>query len=293
MNIFKSMNCDEQSDWSTAIKVIGGVRRHSVLVLLLPGMTGNLRQWDCVRSLLRDAPADLAFGTPALPGPVFGEVIPTVTDAARAISAELRTAQDDKVIIVSHSVGSFSALAVAHEIPSAVKSVILVNGGLAGVGRFLDRPAGEFISHPLRCVGFLLLFIVVSAPAPAWLKRIMTGQKWLLRVLLGWLASGSAVETPEKRAALVNEAGGPWILRSLWENRHYWRKFEAYSHEITPEVLFVIGDGDPISTERDAEAMAADLPHAKIRVVKGVKHAAPLEAPEEIADIVRHAIKFD
>lgn len=293
MNIFKAINCDEQSDWSTAIKVIGGVRRHSILVLLLPGMTGNLKQWDCVRSLLQDAPADLAFGTPALPGPVFGEVIPTVTDAARAISAELRTAGDGEVIIVSHSVGSFSALAVAHEVPRVVKSVILVNGGLAGVGRFLDRPAREFVSHPFRCLSFLLLFIVVSAPAPAWLRRTMAGQKWLLRVLLGWLVSGSAVKTPERRAALVNEAGGPWILRSLWKNRHHWRKFEAYSHEIGPEVLFVIGDRDPISTERDAEAMAADLPDAKIRVVKGVKHAAPLEAPEEIADIVRHAIRVD
>ena len=283
----------ERSDWSTAIKIIGGVRRHERLILLLPGMTGNLEQWTCVCGLLRDAPADLAFGTPALPGPVFGDAIPTVTDAARAISAELLADHLGDVIVVSHSVGSFTALAVAHELPGAVKSVILVNGGLAGVGRFLDRPAGEFISHPLRCLTFLLLFIIVSAPAPAWLRRFMADQKWLLRALLGWLASGSAVKTPERRAALVNEAGGPWILRSLWKNRHHWRKFVGYSNEIRPDVLFVIGDGDPISTERDAKAMAGMLPSAKIRVLRGVKHAAPLEVPEEIAEIVLHAIKSD
>src|SRR5262245_10701978 len=155
--MFKTGSGYERSDWSTAIKIMGGVRRHEVLILLLPGMTGNVEQWTCVCGLLQDAPADLAFGTPALPGPVFGEAIPTVTDAARAISAELRADHYGKVIIVSHSVGSFSALAVAHELPDIIKSVILVNGGLAGVGRFLDRPAGEFISHPLRCLSFLVL----------------------------------------------------------------------------------------------------------------------------------------
>jgi len=169
--------------------------------------------------------------------------------------------------------------------------VILVNGGLAGVGRFLDRPVREFAAQPLRCLAFLRLFALVSAPAPQWLKRALASRRWLTRAVLGGLVSASATRTREIRAAVLNEAGGPWVLASLWRNRHHWREFAAYAGQIRTDALFIVGDADPISAEKDADEMASMLPGATVRVLRGVGHAAPLEVPDVIADAVREALK--
>lgn len=273
------------------ISYTASVRQHSSLILFLPGITGNMEQWTLVHRRLRGVAADLAFGRPVLPDRILGEGIPSVTDISNAMVEELRSACYGEVIIVSHSVGAFVALGIAHEIPAAVKSVILVNGGLARVARFLDRPVREFVARPLACLTFLHLFALVSSPAPEFLKRALGDRRWLTRVVLGKLVSDSAMETREKRSALLNEAGGPRVLRSLWESRHHWRKFVGYASEISTDILFIVGDRDPVSTEADAIAMAALLPNAKIRVLNGVGHAAPLEVPDAIADIVREALE--
>ncbi len=277
--------------WTGPIKAMTGARRYPSLIIFLPGMTGNFEQWTWVRECLEGVPADLAFGAPVMPGIVSGRAAPTVTEVANAIAHELQSADDGEIIIVSHSVGAFSGLGIAHEIPAAVKAVILVNGGLAGVGRFLDQPVREFFARPLRCLTFLWLFALVSAPAPKCVKQAIAARRWLTRAILGKLVSGSAMDTRERRAALLNEAGGPWVLPSLWKNRHHWREFTAYAHEISTDVLFVIGDRDPVSTHEDAVNMAALLPRSRIRDLKGVGHAAPLEVPAVIADIIRDVLK--
>jgi len=286
------MNDDPSpAGWTGPIRAITGARRYPSLIIFLPGMTGNFEQWTWVREYLQGAPADLAFGAPVMPGIVSGRAAPTVTEVANAIARELKSADDGEVILVSHSVGSFSALGVAHEIPAAIKAVILVNGGLASVGRFLDQPVREFCARPFRCLTFLRLFTLVSAPAPKRLRQAIADRSWLTRAILGKLVSGSAMDTPERRAALLNEAGGPWVPASLWKNRHHWREFIAYAHEISTDVLFVVGDGDPVSTHEDAVNMAALLPRTRIRSLKGVGHAAPLEAPAVIADIIGEVLK--
>lgn len=273
------------------VRGLSGARRHPALILFLSGMTGNVRQWSEVTDRLVDVPADLAFGTPVVPGVVFGRGVPTLAEMATAIANQLRSGPEGEVIIVSHSVGSFSALAIAHEIPAAVKSVILVNGGLASVGRFLDRPTREFAARPSRCLTYLRLFALVSAPAPQWLRRVLASRRWLTRAVLGDFVSASALQTQERRAAVLDEAGGPWVLASLWRNRHHWREFAAYAGQIRTDALFIVGDADPIGTEEDADEMAGMLPDATIRVLQGVGHAAPLEVPDVIAAAVRDALK--
>lgn len=268
-----------------------GTRQHSALILFLPGITGNMEQFTLVRQRLRGVPADLAFGRSVLPNGTPGEGIPDITEVANAIAEELRSSHDGEVVIVSHSVGAFVALGIAHEVPAAVKSVILVNGGLTSIARFLDQPAHEFSARPLACLTFLHLFVLVSSPAPEWLRRLLGSRKWITRAVLGKLVTDSAMKTREERSALLNEAGGPRVLRSLWKSRHHWRAFIAYANEIPTDVLFIIGDRDPISTEAGARAMAALLPSARICILKGVGHAAPLEAADTVAEVIREAIE--
>jgi pimeloyl-ACP methyl ester carboxylesterase len=276
-----------------SIRSLSGAWRYQSLILFLPGITGNLDQWMWVRESLQNISADLAFGTPVLPYVAFGRTIPSVTEASNAMANEVQAAHHGKVLIVSHSGGAFSALGTAHKLGSAVKVVILVNGGLTRAAKFLDHPIQEFITRPLRCLKFMHLFLLVCTPAPEWLKKGMTHYKWLARLIVGKLVSESALETPERRAALVNEAGGLSVLVSLWKNRHHWRELVAYADEICTDVLIIVGDKDPVSTLEDTKAMTALLPRAKIRVIKGVSHAAPLEAPDVIADIVREALRSE
>src|SRR5215468_4802388 len=199
-------NETELEESSSPVRSLTGARRHASLVLFLSGITGNLDQWMWVREFLQDASADQAFGTPVLPGASFGKAVPTVAQASNAMADELRTAEDGEVLIVSHSGGVLSALKIAHELAGAVRTVILVHGGLTSAAQFLDHPVREFLARPLRCLTFLHLFLLVCAPAPEWLKKAMTDHRWLARAIVGRLVSESALGSPERRAALVNEA---------------------------------------------------------------------------------------
>src|SRR5262249_13874692 len=162
---------------------------------------------------------------------------------------ELRTAGRNEIVVVAHSVGAFVALCLAHEMPAAVKEVLLINGGLTTVARFLDRPLTELARSPRTCMSAMWVFVLVSWPTPAWAKQEIAERRWLSRLLLGSLVSDSALESVEHRRSLLEESGGPRILLSLWRNRHHWREFEGYAPEITSEVTFLIGEKDPMGGE--------------------------------------------
>jgi len=258
----------------------------SSLVLFLPGLSGNLYQWDLVIPKLIDVPVNLAYGAPILPHPAFGGARPTVTQLARAMSSEIRETSYDKVIVVAHSVGAFVALGIARELPKSVQSVILINGGLSGVARFLDRPAHELLARPRTCLTALRLFVLVSAPVPSAVKRAIANSEKSSRFLLGNLVSDSALDTQARRRSLVEKAGSSKVLRALWDNRHHWNEFTCYAGDISTEVIFLVGDEDPVSSERDTREMAAFLPHAKLSLLEGVGHAAPLETADAVVEAI-------
>ncbi len=256
------------------------------LVLFLPGLSGNVSQWDLVLPKLCDLPVDLAYGAPILPHPAFGATRPTVTGVATAISSELRRSGRKEVMVVAHSVGSFVALGLARLAPDMVQSVILINGGLVTVAKFLDHPVREMIAEPRTCLAALRLFALVGAPAPKAVKAAIASSERSSRVVLGSLVSDAALQSPEQRHSLMDEAGGSDTLRALWNNRHHWREFESYAGQIPAKVLFLVGDQDPLSGEPESRAMAALLPNAEIRLLKGVGHAAPLETADAVADAI-------
>ncbi|HUZ55497.1 MAG TPA: alpha/beta hydrolase [Streptosporangiaceae bacterium] len=264
--------------------------RNRSLVLLLPGITANRQQWSAVISRLADVPADIAHGAPILPSPAMAARVPTVTQVIEALAGELRRRAYDHVVIVSHSVGSFVALGIAHVLPDGVDHLILINGGLTSVARFLDRPVHEILTRPVACLTFVRLFALVALPAPERLRRAAVNHRWFSQAVLGTYVSDSAIATQEKRSALLDGAGRPEVVPSLWKNRHHWREFISYADDIRTDALFVVGSKDPMSTEQDTRAMAALLPSASVRLLRGIGHAAPLEAAEVIAGLVRKAV---
>lgn len=259
------------------------------LLLLLPGLSGSREQWSIVLRHL-DIPADLAYGAPLRAHAVFGGALPSVAELGRALATELRDSDYDNVVIVTHSVGAFVALTVAREIPELVRSAVLINGGLAGVAAFLDRPFREFLRRPGPCLSALRLFVLVSAPTPPAVRRMIAGRPRLARLLLGGLVSDSAFDTLEQRQALLEESGGPRLLLSLWKNRHHWRELKGYADPITTPITFLIGDRDPVSGVADTATMARMLPTSSVRVLHGIGHAAPIEAPGAVVEAIRQAL---
>lgn len=276
---------------ASVVTPIGNTDYSRTLALFLPGLSGNLGQWDLVLPKLTDLPIDLAYGAPILPQPAFGDARPTVTGVASAIAAELRRDRRSDVIIVAHSVGSFVALGVARLAPDIVRSVILINGGLVSVAKFLNHPVREVIASPRTCFNAIRLFVLVGAPTPAVVKRAVVNSERSSRALLGGLVSSSMLESRAQRNSLMAEAGRPDAIRALWGNRHHWPEFVSYSRQIQCRVLFLVGDQDPMSSEQDTRAMAAMLPNAEVRVLKGIGHAAPLEMAGAVADAIKESYR--
>jgi pimeloyl-ACP methyl ester carboxylesterase len=128
--------------------------------------------------------------------------------------------------------------------------------------------------------------MLVGMPAPRTVQAAVASSKRAMRAFTGSLVSDAALESRQQRDSLMAEAGHPAALRGLWENRHHWREFESYASQIPARVLFLSGDQDPLSSESDNRDMAAMLPNAKVRMLSGIGHAAPLETAVAVADTI-------
>jgi pimeloyl-ACP methyl ester carboxylesterase len=262
------------------------------LLLFLPGLSGNNRQWDLVVAGLGALHCDIAYGAPLLPNPAFGGNRPNVTELAAAITEGIYKLEYRNVIVASHSVGAFVALGIGRRLNGVVSKLLLVNGGLAGVARFIDHPLHEILARPATCLTYLRFFAAVSIPVPGVIKKAIASRPWSVRLAVGGLVSESALKTPESRTSLLEEAGHSQIPLALWQNRHHWSEFQGYADEITVPTVLLTGDCDPITTEKDTRDMVSLLPNLTVRVMGGVGHAAPLEVPMVIIDEISRAVKL-
>jgi pimeloyl-ACP methyl ester carboxylesterase len=254
-------------------------------IVFLPGLSGNYRQWDLVVPRVAGR-GSIGFAAPILAHERFAGRRPSVTELAKAIADDLARWEPQSITLVSHSVGAFVALGIAHQIPQTIRGVVAVNGGLTTVARFIDSPLRELVQHPLTSMKFLRLFALVAAPVPSAVKKAIASRRWSSRLVVGGLVSDSALDSEERRQSLIVQAGKTETLLSLRDNRHHWNEFAGYAGQVTVPVVFVLGDRDPMTTEDDTRTMAVMLPNARIEVLHGVGHAAPLEAPEQVLQAI-------
>jgi pimeloyl-ACP methyl ester carboxylesterase len=277
---------------ASVLTPIGQNTRASTLLVFVPGLAGNERQWELVLPQLDDLPADRAYGAPLLPHPVFCGGKVTARALAQAYADELRSEGLRNVIIVAHSVGTFVALSVASIAPDIVKEVIAVNGGLMIPAKFLDHPWQTFRERPWDCLHALRLFALVGTPALPAVKRAIANSERLSRAVFGGLVSDAVLNSVERRRILAGEGGEPRAMQTLWYNRHYWQEFSSYSDDIKSRCLFLAGDRDPIAGVSDTEHMAALLQNAEVNIktMKGVGHAGPVEDPEYVSAEIRESL---
>ena len=172
----------------------------------------------------------------------------------------------DGAVLAGYSMGGRLALAYALARPDRVRRLVLVGAspGLEHAGeRAARRTADERLARRIEAQG-IESFAREWAALPLWSGQPEAVAEEARRQRLD--------QTPDGLAAALRGLG-TGALPSLWD---------ALDALRTP-VALVVGERDA-KFRHIAEAMAARLPNARLRIVEGSGHAAHMEAPGQVAD---------
>jgi 3-oxoadipate enol-lactonase len=240
-------------------------------VVLLHGQPGSGADWQQVADRLPDGLGVLALDRPgygAGPRPAVG-----FEAGARAVLAELDGRGVDQAVLVGHSYGGGVALATAQLAPERVAALVL----LASVGPGCLTWADWVLAGP---VSGEFLAVMAWRLTPRLARAGLAAAGWLRRRPLGpdqavnWQVWGNA-----------HHDHGLW--RSfLIEQRALVRELDGLTAAlpaVTQPVLLVADPRDMIVPVRSTQRLAAALPDARIRMLKGPGHHLPRRAAPQIA----------
>jgi len=236
-------------------------------LVLLHGFWGDQQSFGCVCHELGGDPRRILF--PRISG--HGSLAPrawTFQDEAARLAADIRARVSGDYVLCGYSMGARLALGVSVLDWRPIRHLVLLSGrrGLQPGperqqrGRMDERWAQRFESEPLACVLDDWERQLVLTPGPG--------------------ASPQALALRRRRRL---EHRGPELasaLRSLGLAR-----MPSYAESIGAigcPVTLMAGELD-IKFRTLAEALAAEIPGAKLAVVQGCGHDLPLEAPRAVA----------
>jgi pimeloyl-ACP methyl ester carboxylesterase len=241
-------------------------------VLVLHGLGGDHRGLSDVAAAL----PGVDVVVPDLPG--YGESAPmreshTLAHYADAV-ADLRAALGlDTCHLLGHSLGASIALVHAARHGAGLRSLTLLNpvstarGLTAGLGKLYYRVAAAL------------------PPGPA---------RW-------WLASRPAVYVSDAFVITTRDrARRRWILEMDYENyanasvpamiesflSYYATPFHDHAAAVSVPTLVTTGHRDGIAPVAAVTELAGRLPNARLELLPGSGHLAPLEIPAEVAMVV-------
>lgn len=235
-------------------------------IALLHPFPLDARAWDDVVARL---PRDRPVWTPEFPG--FGGAAgeePAGIDGFADLVAELiaREAPAGRAVVAGVSMGGYAALSLAARHPGRVAALALVDtraepddeGGRRGREEGARRVRAEGVAAFLD--GFLPRLVAPGNDAALRRAREI-----------------ALAQSPEAvaRALLALAARGD-------------RRPDLPRMDVP--AIVVVGELDLVTPPPVAEALAAGLPRAELRVVPGAGHLTPLEAPEAVAAAVRDLI---
>jgi len=270
----------------------GRRQRTEAPLLFLHGFTGSRRDWiDWVdrvgtidrvvpsRPIGRAATGRRFAGHPALaidlPGHGLAPVPAAGATLDEAIAAVLRALDREgtgRAHLVGYSMGGRVALATAVRHPDRLASLTLI-GTSPGIeddaARRARRESDEALAHALEQDG-LEAFVDHWMAQPIFASQLRLGHRALRRARLARLA-GSA-----RGYAASLRGMGQGAQPSLWS-----------ALPALPVPTLVLAGARDEKYTRLAHAMAERLPDARVEIVPDAGHAAHLEAPETVANLLR------
>jgi pimeloyl-ACP methyl ester carboxylesterase len=237
--------------------------------LLLHGQPGGARDWDRVRAALGDSVQAIALDRPGWDGHSAPRGI--AGNAAAALSVLDSSGVSAPAIIVGHSFGAAVACWLAASAPARVAGLVLLAPAANMASLYaLDR----WLAAPV--LGELGSAIAVGAPAAllriGWTRRQIGRRLGLDARHLGGV--GRSFANPRAWRAFTVEQ------RSLV---HDLPALESRLPAVKAPTRILIGTRDWIVPISSAQALARQLPDAKLSVVSRAGHLLPLTRAETVA----------
>ena len=263
-------------------------------VVLLHGWPGLWYDWRRVMPLL-EADADLVapdlrgFGRSDIPdGPP--EMVANPIAMAADIAALADALELEGLILAGHDIGAGVAQAFALGMPDRVRALVLLNPPYLGIGRRAREYAAqrEYWYQHLNAL--------------PWSHELVGASRETVRIYLShfydhWVGVGGSVRERELEAIVDAYAAPGRIEASFGLYRS--GILEATSEDpgdteplaIHVPTTVLWGDADPVLPSAWADRIPEFFPTSTVRILPGVGHFVPFEAPDDVADALRRAMR--
>ena len=276
-----------------------GVRLHYVrqgqgpTVVLMHGWPGFWYDWRRIIPRLAEtadviAPDFRGFGDSDKPTRPPAEAY-TVRHLAGDITSLLDHLGIGQAVLAGHDIGAAVAQVLARTVPQRVLALALFNPSYPGVGARRFEPAAQ-------CEFWYQHFHNLP-----WADQLIGYSRDTVRLYLGhfydhWTGRKEAVR-PSEFEAIVDVFTRPGAVRASlgwYRAREAARSHDAAADPKTLQVAqptFVLwGEADPVIPVRWSDRLAMYFPRLSVRLLPGVGHFVPFEAPDETTQAIRAAM---
>lgn len=239
-------------------------------VVLAPGWTEQREVWSLVANRLLDEGHRIVLYDQRGQGSSTGDDGFTIDNLGADLRAVLEATDVREAVLGGHSMGGMAVLALAFHHPEVVAGraarLVLVSTGAAELGR------GE---HPGAAKRVLSSTVVDRLLATRWghrLTRRTFGDRparWAMQAMRDMFVSCP----PQVRAGWVD---------ALWR-----MDLRPCLSSIAVPTYVVSGSRDRVTPPRLSRALAEDIPGARLITIPGAGHQLPLEAPADVAELLR------
>jgi pimeloyl-ACP methyl ester carboxylesterase len=251
---------------------------HGPDVLLLHGSPGSLEDWSPIVDRLADRFRVTAFDRPGH-GYSGGADLPhTPEENARVTVEVMRALGLRNVVLVGHSYGGITSLALATRNPEEVRAFVLV--AARGYSPVVVDPLFRVLAAPLFGAG--LAAVVGPWIGPA---QIESGIRASFGPNVDLIPAGFVAQ----RVAIWNR---PTVATTLSQERVTLRAsldgMSPHYSEIRKPVVVVCGENDE-RPYRDGRRLARDIPNARLVTFPNTGHYVQYARPDYLARIIEEA----
>jgi pimeloyl-ACP methyl ester carboxylesterase len=277
----------------------GGVRIHyvrhgnGVPVLLLHGWPGFWYDWRrVIPALAADAdviaPDFRGFGASDKP-----DLPPADAYTPAVFAADMLALLDhldlDRVVVAGYDLGATIAQTLARAAPARVRALALFNPPYPGIGLRRFEPAAQaeaWYQH---------------LHALPWSDRLIGHDRETVRLYLAhfydhWMGRKEALH-PEEFEAIVDTYAQPGAVRgsiAYYRARAGARLREATADptplRLAQQTVVLWGEADPVAPSAWADRLPEFFPNLTVRLLPGVGHFVPVEAPDDAIGAIRAAL---
>jgi len=234
-------------------------------ILILHGWGGSAGSWKRIQEILENN----GYEAIAIDLPGFGSALApdkpwSVSDYANFVFRFVQSQGLDKFYLLGHSFGGKVAIKFAIKYPEKLKSLIL--NSAAGI---TPRPKFKIF---IFCFFSKIGNLIFSLPILKFLRPFCLK----IAYLLGAGRDYQMIQNSTMRETFKKAIG---------------EDLTSCLSQITIPTLLIWGAKDRLTPVSDAYLMKKEIKNSRLKIIPNIGHAANLEAPEKLAEIIIQSIK--